>query len=83
MIEKTAAIVAVQEIVEYSKQFCELIIQKFEDLLFSIEITSSLKVKQSNILPHFRDGVTLCDRIYSLGKRLLAKSTKGSYSGCI
>jgi signal transduction histidine kinase len=63
MIEKTAAIVAVQEIVEYSKQFCELI---FEDLPFSIEITSSLKVKLSNILPHFRDGVTLCDRSYSL-----------------
>uniref|UniRef100_A0AC35F5E0 Integrator complex subunit 7 n=1 Tax=Panagrolaimus sp. PS1159 TaxID=55785 RepID=A0AC35F5E0_9BILA len=74
VIEKTAAIVAVKEFVEYSKQFCELVIQKFEDLLFSTEITSSLKVKLINILPHFRDGVTLCDRIYSLGKRLLAES---------
>uniref|UniRef100_A0A914Y8K3 Integrator complex subunit 7 n=1 Tax=Panagrolaimus superbus TaxID=310955 RepID=A0A914Y8K3_9BILA len=74
LIEKTAAIAAVKEFVEHSKQFCELVIQKFEDLLFSSEITSALKVNLINILPHFRDGVTLCDRIYALGKRLLAEN---------
>uniref|UniRef100_A0AC34FDB2 Integrator complex subunit 7 n=1 Tax=Panagrolaimus sp. ES5 TaxID=591445 RepID=A0AC34FDB2_9BILA len=74
LIEKTAAIAAVKEFVEHSKQFCELVIQKFEDLLFSSEISPAFKINLINILPHFRDGVTLGDRIYSLGKRLLAEN---------
>ena len=37
-------------------------------------MNASLKVKLINILPYFRDGVTLCDRIYALGKRLLEEN---------
>uniref|UniRef100_A0A7E4VC70 Integrator complex subunit 7 n=1 Tax=Panagrellus redivivus TaxID=6233 RepID=A0A7E4VC70_PANRE len=73
LYEKLSAINAAEEFGRLSREFCDIVLVKFGELLTSNEVQTRVKVRLLNALSNFRDGVSICDRSIELGKSLLSK----------